>query len=163
VVPVVLHSHGSSELTVSLVVSIHLAGMFAFSSLVGAALDRWGRRLGLLAGIALVGTGVLLTLAEGSTVLSALGLLVIGAGWSFSYIGSTAAVSDLSGATERAGAIGLMDLVAAVAAAIGVLSGAALLRATALPVVALAALALLAIPVALLAVRAPTVAAGRPG
>ncbi len=163
VVPVVLHSHGSSELTVSLVVSLHLAGMFAFSSLVGAALDRWGRRLGLLAGIALVGTGVLLTLADGSTVLSALGLLVIGAGWSFSYIGSTAAVSDLSAATERAGAIGLMDLVAAVAAAIGVLSGAALLRATALPVVALAALALLAIPVALLVVRAPTVAAGRPG
>ena len=163
VVPVVLHSHGSSELTVSLVVSLHLAGMFAFSSVVGAALDRWGRRPGLLVGIGLTGTGVLLTLAEGSTILSAAGLLVIGAGWSFSYIGSTAAVSDVAGATERAGALGLMDLVASVSAATGVLSGAALLRATALPVVGITAFALLAIPVALLTTLAPKVAAGRPG
>jgi MFS family permease len=163
VVPVVLHSHGSSELTVSLVVSLHLAGMFAFSSLVGRALDQWGRRPGLLVGIGLTGTGVLLTLAEGSTILSAVGLLVIGAGWSFSYIGSTAAVSDLAGATERAGALGLMDLVASVSAATGVLSGAALLRATALPVLSLTALVLLAVPVALLTSRVTTVAAGRPG
>lgn len=163
VVPVVLHSHGSTELTVSLVVSLHLAGMFAFSSLVGTALDRWGRRPGLLVGIALTGIGVLLTLPEGSTVFSSLGLLLIGVGWSFSYIGSTAAVSDLSGATERAGALGLMDLVASVSAATGVLSGAALLRATALPVLGLTALALLAIPVTLLAMRAPRVAAGRQG
>jgi MFS family permease len=163
VVPVVLHSHGSPELTVSLVVSLHLAGMFAFSSLVGAALDRWGRRPGLLVGIALTAIGVLLTLPEGSTALSSLGLLLIGVGWSFSYIGSTAAVSDLAGATERAGALGLMDLVASVAAATGVLSGAALLRATALPVLGFTALALLAIPVALLMTRAPKVAAGRPG
>lgn len=163
VVPVVLHSHGSTELTVSLVVSLHLAGMFAFSSLVGTALDRWGRRPGLLVGIALTGIGVLLTLPEGSTALSSLGLLLIGVGWSFSYIGSTAAVSDLAGATERAGALGLMDLVASVAAATGVLSGAALLRATALPVLGFTALALLAIPVALLVTSAPRVAAGRQG
>lgn len=163
VVPVVLHSHGSPELTVSLVVSLHLAGMFAFSSLVGAALDRWGRRPGLLMGIGLTASGVLLTLPEGSTALSSLGLLLIGVGWSFSYIGSTAAVSDLAGATERAGALGLMDLVASVAAATGVLSGAVLLRATALPVLGFTALALLAIPVALLMARAPKVAAGRPG
>jgi MFS family permease len=163
VVPVVLHSHGSTELTVSLVVSLHLAGMFAFSSLVGTALDRWGRRPGLLVGIALTGIGVLLTLPEGSTALSSLGLLLIGVGWSFSYIGSTAAVSDLSGATERAGALGLMDLVASVSAATGVLTGAALLRATALPVLGLSAVALLAIPVTLLVMRAPRVAAGRQG
>ena len=163
VVPVVLHSHGSPELTVSLVVSLHLAGMFAFSSLVGTALDRWGRRPGLLVGIALTAMGVLLTLPEGSTALSSLGLLLIGVGWSFSYIGSTAAVSDLAGATERAGALGLMDLVASVSAATGVLTGAALLRATALPVLGFTALALLAIPVALLVTSAPRVAAGRQG
>jgi MFS family permease len=163
VVPVVLHSHGSTELMVSVVVSLHLAGMFAFSSVVGAALDRWGRKPGLLVGIALAATGVLLTLPEGSTTLSALGLLMIGVGWSFSYIGSTAAVSDLAGATERAGALGLMDLVAALAAAAGVLSGAVLLRASALPVLGLTALALLAIPAALLAMRTTRVAASPGG
>jgi MFS family permease len=130
---------------------------------VGTALDRWGRRPGLLVGIALTAMGVLLTLPEGSTALSSLGLLLIGVGWSFSYIGSTAAVSDLAGATERAGALGLMDLVASVSAATGVLTGAVLMRATALPVLGFTALALLAIPVALLVTSAPRVAAGRQG
>jgi MFS family permease len=163
VIPVVLHSHGSSEITVSLVISLHLAGMFAFSSVVGAALDRWGRRPGLLVGIALTAAGVLLAVPEGSTVLPSAGLLLIGVGWSFSYIGSTAVISDLAGPTERAGALGLTDLVAALAAATGVLSGAALLQVTGLLAVAFAALALLVIPIALLAARGEQVAAGRPG
>ncbi|MGH2675679.1 MAG: MFS transporter [Actinomycetota bacterium] len=163
VVPVVLHSHGSGELIVSLVVSLHLAGMFAFSSVVGAALDRWGRRPGLLVGIALTAAGVLLALPEGSTALPSVGLLMIGVGWSFSYIGSTAVISDLAGPTERAGALGLTDLVAALAAATGVLSGAALLQATGLLALGIAALVLLVIPIALLAARGGQVAAGRPG
>jgi MFS family permease len=162
VIPVVLHSHGSTEIAISLVISLHLAGMFAFSSVVGAALDRWGRRPGLLVGIALTVAGVLLALPEGSTILPSAGLLLIGVGWSFSYIGSTAAISDLAGPTERAGALGLMDLVAALAAATGVLSGAALLQVTGFLALGTAALALLVIPIALLAARGH-VAAGRPG
>lgn len=162
VIPVVLHSHGSAEITVSLVISLHLAGMFAFSSVVGAALDRWGRRPGLLVGMALTGVGVLLALPEGYTILASVGLLLIGVGWSFSYIGSTAVISDLAGPTERAGTLGLMDLVAALSAATGVLSGAALLEVTGLLALGIVALVLLAIPVALLAVR-EQVMAGRPG
>jgi hypothetical protein len=50
-----------------------------------------------------------------------------------------------------------------VSAATGVLSGAALLRATALPVVGVVALGLLAIPVTLLVTRGRPVPAGRPG
>lgn len=162
VIPVVLHSHGSTEIAISLVISLHLAGMFAFSSVVGAALDRWGRRPGLLVGIGLTAAGVLLALPEGSTLLPSAGLLLIGVGWSFSYIGSTAAISDLAGPTERAGALGLMDLVAALAAATGVLSGAALLHVTGFLALGTVALALLLTPIALLASRRQ-VAAGRPG
>jgi MFS family permease len=143
VVPVVLHSYGAGELTVSVVVSLHLAGMFGLSSVVGGALDRWGRRAGLFGGLALSGTGVLLALAEGTTALPSAGLLLIGVGWSMAYVGSTAVISDLAGPAERAGALGLMDLVASVSAATGVLSGAALLQAAGLVVLAVAALALL--------------------
>lgn len=164
VVPVVLHSHGAGELTVSVVVSLHLAGMFAFSSVVGAALDRWGRRAGLLGGVAVSAAGVLLSLAEGTTVVPAAGLLLIGVGWSAAYLGSTAIVSDLAGPAERAGALGLMDLVAALAAAGGVLSGAALLQIAGLLVLGIAGLALLAGPAALLALRerAPAMPPGPP-
>jgi hypothetical protein len=112
--------------------------------------------------MALTGVGVLLALPEGYTILSSVGLLLIGVGWSFSYIGSTAVISDLAGPTERAGTLGLMDLVAALSAATGVLSGAALLEVTGLLALGIVALVLLAIPVALLAVR-EQVMAGRPG
>jgi MFS family permease len=60
------------------------------------------------------------------------------------YVGSTAMVTDLAGPAERAGAVGLMDLIASVSAAVGVLSGGALLHATGLVVLAAAALILLA-------------------
>jgi MFS family permease len=143
VIPVVLHSHHAGELTVSIVVSLHLAGMFGLSSVIGGGLDRWGRRAGLLGGLGLSATGVLLALAEGTTILPSAGLLLIGVGWSMGYVGSTAMVSDLAGPAERAGALGLMDLVASVAAAAGVLSGAALLQTTGLVVLTVAALVLL--------------------
>lgn len=58
VVPVVIHQHGAGELTVSLVVSSHLGGMFGFSRLFGEALDRWGRRPGLGGGVVLSISGV---------------------------------------------------------------------------------------------------------
>lgn len=143
VVPVVLHSHHAGELTVSIVVSLHLAGMFALSSVIGAGLDRWGRRAGLLGGLGLTAAGVLLALGEGTTMLPSAGLLLIGVGWSMGYVGSTAVISDLAGPGERAGALGLMDLVASLSAAVGVLSGAALLQAAGLFVLAVAALVLL--------------------
>lgn len=150
VVPVVLHAHGAGEITVSAVVSLHLAGMFAFSRFVGAALDRWGRRAGMLGGAALLAGGVLLSLVEG-TAIPAVGMLLIGVGWSAAYLGSTAVVSDLATATERAGALGLTDLVAYLSAAVGVLSGAALLEAAGLLTLVIASLVLEAAAVSLTA------------
>jgi hypothetical protein len=74
------------------------------------------------------------------------------------YVGSTAVISDLAGPAERAGALGLMDLVASVAAATGVLSGAALLQATGLVILGLAALALLGAGFGVVVVARPPMA-----
>jgi MFS family permease len=151
VVPVVLHAHGTSAVTVSLVVSFHLAGMFAFSRFVGAALDRWGRRTGLMGGAALLAGGVLLALVTG-TVVPSVGLFLVGVGWSAAYLGSTAVVSDLATPVERGGALGLTDLVASLSAAAGVLSGAAVLEAAGLPTLVTAALVLVAASASLIVV-----------
>jgi MFS family permease len=151
IIPVVVHSHGAAALTVSLIVSGHLAGMFAFSQVVGIALDRWGRRTGLLAGVLTSAAGVLLGGFGGGTFLPAVGLFLIGVGWCAAYLGSTAVISDLSGPAERGRTLGLADLVAALSAATGVLGGAFLLGATSIGVVAVAALVLLALPLLLLA------------
>jgi MFS family permease len=149
VVPVVIHEHGAGELTVSLVVSLHLGGMFGFSRLFGGALDRWGRRPGLGGGVVLSISGVGLSLLAG-TMVPAGGLFLIGVGWSAAYVGSTAIVADLATPAERGRALGFTDLVAALAAGTGVLGGALLLEATSFPVLALTAIALLLVPAALL-------------
>jgi MFS family permease len=145
VLPVVLHSHGAGEVTVSVVVGLHLAGMFAFSPLIGAALDRFGRRAGLLVGLGLSAAGVLMSLGTGITAVPASGLFLIGVGWSAAYVASTAVVSDLAGPAERAGALGLTDLMASLAAAVGVLSGAVVLEAAGLGVLVLGSLLILAV------------------
>jgi MFS family permease len=167
VVPVVMHAHGAGAGTVSVVVSLHLAGMFAFSRAVGTALDRWGRRPALLAGSGLLLAGVALSLFRTGTAVPAAGLVLIGVGWSTAFVGSTAVVSDLAAPSERAGALGLTDLVASLAAAAGVFGGAFVLETAGFPPLVVAGLALLLLPISLMvALRQPVPAgapAGRPG
>ncbi|HUG87209.1 MAG TPA: MFS transporter [Actinomycetota bacterium] len=148
--PPTIHQHGAGELTVSVVVSIHLAGMFAFSPVFGAVIDRWGRRMGLFLGAVLSASGVALGMASTATVPVGAGLLLIGMGWSAAYLGSTAVVSDLAAPHERARALGVTDLVAALSAGGGTLGGALLIGSAGLGALGVAGLALLALPIALL-------------
>jgi len=110
VTPVALDHHGDSGAAISGVISLHIAGMFAFSPLIGAALDRWGRRPGLLAGAAMSCAGALVASTAGGAFLVGVGLLAIGLGWSATYLGATAVISDITAPTERGGALGFTDL-----------------------------------------------------
>lgn len=148
--PVVLSDHGVEAGAISAVVSGHFAGMLAFSPAIGVMLDRWGRRRGLMAGLAITAAGVLLTALPTATPVVGAGLFVVGLGWSVAYLGSTSVVTDLTQPGERAGALGLVDLVTAVSSALGVLGGAALLQATSFPTLAVVALVLLLVPAVLL-------------
>jgi MFS family permease len=148
--PVVLSGHGAGAGAISAVVSGHLAGMLAFSPAIGVVLDRWGRRRGLLVGLGITAGGVLLTALPTATPVVGLGLFVVGLGWSVAYLGSTSVVTDLTQPAERAGALGLIDLVTALSSAVGVLGGAALLQATSFPTLAVVALVLLMVPALLL-------------
>jgi MFS family permease len=109
---------------VSGVISLHIAGMFAFSPLIGAALDRFGRRPGLIAGAAMSVVGALLAATEGGALVVGAGLFAIGLGWSATFLGATAGISDATEAAERAGALGVMDLTVSLSsAAAGLASG----------------------------------------
>ncbi len=124
VTPVALHQHDVSPTAVSSVISVHIAGMFAFSPLIGAALDRYGRRPGLIAGAVLSIAGALLAATEGRAFVVGLGLFAIGLGWSATFLGATAVISDATDPAERAGALGVMDLMVSLSsAAAGLASG----------------------------------------
>ncbi len=145
VTPVVIDENGGSALAIALVISFHMVGMFAVAPIVGALLDRYGRRPGLLVGGVLSATGAILGSFTDMTPLIGVGLFLVGLGWSACYLGATAAISDLTTPAERGGALGFTDLVTSLAAAVGALAGGFVLESSGIAVVGIA-MAVLMVP-----------------
>jgi MFS family permease len=122
--PTALHDHGQGDSAISIVISVHIAGMFALGPLLGAAMDRYGRVAGLAAGALVSATGALAAGLGASAGIVGVGLFLLGIGWSATFLGATAIISDLTAANERAGALGLMDLSVSLCSAVaGLASG----------------------------------------
>jgi MFS family permease len=107
----------------STVMVAHFFGMFALSRVVGRFADRVGRRQTILVGLALlVIGGAIVAIVPGATGF-AIGLLLVGLGWSFAYIGSTVLLADSSAPERRARVVGRADLAAQLSAAVVALGG----------------------------------------
>jgi MFS family permease len=110
---------------VGIVLSVHVAGMYAFSPVIGWLTDRLGRRpiivtglLFLLAACALAGT------AGPDSPRLAAGLMALGIGWSSTVVAGSTLLSDSITADLRPSAQGLSDLTMGLAgASAGALSG----------------------------------------
>ncbi|MHB1131777.1 MAG: MFS transporter [Chloroflexota bacterium] len=112
-------AHAHPLAAISVVISSHTIGMFAFSVLSGRLSDRWGR-----GPVILVGTGTLLVsclAAPWSTDLVPLAaaLFLLGLGWNFSYVGGSTLLSDQLSPSERAKTQGFNDLLLGLASATG--------------------------------------------
>jgi MFS family permease len=110
-----MHQHTLTDL--SLVISAHTFGMFAFSFVSGRLTDRWGR-----GGVILTGAGMLVLacalapLSPGVLPLSAI-LFLLGLGWNFCFVGGSTLLSDQLSPTERAKTQGVNDLLIGLATA----------------------------------------------
>lgn len=122
------HAHHGGT-TISLVISTHIAGMFAFAPLIGRWMDRAGRRAALVAGCVTSIAGVLLAATEANAIVTGIGLLAIGLGWSATFLGATAVISDITAPNERAGALGFTDLLVSLTSAAAGLTGGIVLEA----------------------------------
>jgi MFS family permease len=122
--PTALHDHGHGDGAISLIISVHITGMFAFGPWLGALMDRMGRMVGLAIGAGVSAAGATVAgLGTTSTVVG-VGLFLLGIGWSATFLGATAVISDITAPSERAGALGLMDLCVMIcSAAAGLASG----------------------------------------
>jgi MFS family permease len=110
---------------VGLVLSAHVAGMFALAPVFGWLTDRIGRRavIALGIGLLLAACAVAGTAGQDPTRLAA-GLLVLGLGWSATLVAGSTLLSDAVPGERRASAQGLADLVMGLAgASAGALSG----------------------------------------
>lgn len=126
VTPLAMGARHASHLSISLTISLHVIGMFALGPILGSLFDRFGRRPGLLGGAAVSATGAIVAGTAPSAELIALGLFLVGLGWSSAFLASTATVSDVTTPRERGGALGFMDLFVSLASAAGALAAGAL-------------------------------------
>lgn len=114
--------HGHATLMViGLVISGHIIGMFAFAPLMGLAADRFGDSvvaggggLVLIAATALAGAA-----AQGYSHGLALGLFLLGLGWSATFVAGSLLLVSAVDLADRPGAQGVADLTMSLAAAAG--------------------------------------------
>ncbi|MFC5724974.1 MFS transporter [Streptomyces gamaensis] len=123
--PVHLAHHGASLSVVGLTVSLHIAGMYGLSPLVGRAADRLGRIPVILLGQALYAAATLLAgMAGGRQWMVATGLFLLGLGWSCATVAGSTLLSESTDAAHRSAVQGVSDmLMNLVGAAGGALSG----------------------------------------
>ncbi len=123
--PVDLGHHGAGIELIGLVISVHIAGMYAFSPLMGRLCDRIGRVCVVSVGVALLACAALVAgTADGDHIRSAAGLFLLGLGWSAGLVGGSTLLTDSVPQATRAAVQGLSDLsMNAAAGAGGALAG----------------------------------------
>jgi MFS family permease len=136
--PVHMGGHGHGLEVIGLVVSLHIAGMFAPSPVTGRLTDRLGALPVAAGGAALlVAAGALAAASGAGAAPFAAGLLLLGVGWNAALIAGSTLLASAVPAAERPRAEGAGELAMGIAAASA--------TAVAGPVVGLAGYAVLAV------------------
>ncbi len=111
------HQHPLSA--ISLVISSHTFGMFAFSLFSGRLADRWGRVPVILLGAATLILASLTAPLSPEVLPVAAALFLLGLGWNFCYVGGSSLLADQLSPAERARTQGFNDLLIALVSAAG--------------------------------------------
>jgi MFS family permease len=111
---------GDVLVIIGFTVSLHIAGMFALSPVMGWLTDKAGRRqtimigfVMLLAAVAIAGFG------QRSTVAVAVGLVLLGLGWSAATIAGSTLLAESVGQESRVVVQGVSDMLMGAAGAVG--------------------------------------------
>lgn len=115
-------SHGGASISIiGFVISVHVAGMYAFSPVMGWLVDRVGRVPMIVAGVVILLAAVALagTAAEGHSATLTAGLFLLGLGWSAGMVSGSTLLTDAVEVADRPAAQGASDLLMGLAAAAG--------------------------------------------
>jgi len=123
--PVHLRHHGATLTIVGLTISLHIAGMFAFSPLFGFLADRAGRVTTILIGQGLLAAAALVAGTAGASETRLMvGLFLLGLGWSAGLVAGSTLLAESVPAPDRVRVQGISDvLMNLVGATGGALSG----------------------------------------
>jgi len=117
-----MRNHDHSLMDLSLVISSHTLGMYAFSVVSGRLSDRWGRHRVILAGSFTLVVACLAATLTPDVLPLAMALFLLGLGWNFCYVGGSTLLADQLTPAERARSQGFNDLMVGLASAAGSLA-----------------------------------------
>jgi MFS family permease len=115
-----MKDHGSSLSVIGLTISLHIAGMYALSPVMGWLSDGWGADRTILLGQSILLLAVAVAGTAGhSDVQITIGLVLLGIGWSASVIAGATKLTASLAAEDRPVVQGFSDLVMNLAGASG--------------------------------------------
>jgi len=144
---------GHMEGDVFTMISAHIVGMYGLVLVVGALIDRVGRRPAIVAGLAVMTVSNAALVWLGGVDGMSVALFGLGLGWNLSYVGATTELVSASSPSERGRLVGFSDLVSSLVAAALALLGGLVYTAGGAASLAISAAALAALPALYLAAR----------
>jgi MFS family permease len=111
------HEHELSD--ISLVLSSHVFGMYAFSILSGRLADRFGRAPVIITGAASLIAACLIAPLSPDVLPLSFSLLLLGLGWNFCFVGGSSLLADQLSPQERSRTQGFNDLLIGLVSTIG--------------------------------------------
>lgn len=146
--PLAMRHEGHPFADTAFVIQWHVVGMFAPSFFTGSLIARFGEHRIVAAGAVLLLTAVGVNLAGVAVAHFTLGLLFLGLGWNFMFIGGTTLLTRCYRPAEKAKAQGINDLVLFSTVALSAFSSGALHQTIGWHVMNLAVLPLLLVSLA---------------
>jgi MFS family permease len=117
------HAHAASTdvlVLIGFTISLHIAGMYALSPVMGWLTDKTGRLPVILLGHGLILLSVLVAgIGQAEPALVTVGLVLLGLGWSAATIAGSTLLAESVGADDRVLVQGVSDTMMGVAGAVG--------------------------------------------
>lgn len=114
-----MKQNGNSLGQISLVISAHTFGMFAFSILSGRLADRIGRTPVIVIGSLTLVAACLGSMLPPTVLTLGIALFLLGLGWNFCFVGGSTLLTDQLSAAEMPRIQGFNDLLVSLASAFG--------------------------------------------
>src|SRR3989440_11526882 len=148
---VVVEHHHHHQDSVFPIIGAHVFGMYALVLVIGAVIDRVGRKPALEVGLVVMALSTIGLLWVASVLGTAVLLLGLGVGWNISFVAATAQLADRTSPAERGKLLGFNDLLASFLGASLALLGGYALDAIGVAALAIGATAIVAAPILFIA------------
>lgn len=120
--PLHMKDHGHAELS-TLVIAVHVLGMFGLAPLIGRWADRFGRVRSVQAGALILGVGTVSAVVAGYVpALVFVGLFLLGLGWSVALIAGSALLTESLDQSVRVRSQGFADVMMSLFGAVAAFS-----------------------------------------